>query len=47
MDAFAVGGDERLDSLRKVSGRWQITFDPEIFEWGTHLALARYHTLNT
>ena len=31
---MAVRGDERRDSLRKASGRWQMTFDPEISEWG-------------
>lgn len=34
VDALAVRGDERRDSLRKASGRWQITFDPEMSEWG-------------
>jgi hypothetical protein len=27
-------GDERRDSLRKASGSWQISFDPEVSEWG-------------
>lgn len=27
-------GDERRDSLRKASGSWQISIDPEISEWG-------------
>ncbi len=26
--------DERRDSLRKASGRWQIIFDPGMSEWG-------------
>ena len=34
VDALAVRGDERRGSLRKASGRWQTTFDPEISEWG-------------
>ena len=34
VDALAVGGDEGRDSLRKASGSWQISIDPEISEWG-------------
>jgi hypothetical protein len=34
VDALAVEGDERRDSLRKASGSRQIDFDPEIYEWG-------------
>ena len=34
VDALAVRGDERRGSLRKASGRWQTTFDPEMSEWG-------------
>ena len=30
---MAVRGDERRGSLRKASGRWQTTFDPEMSEW--------------
>ena len=41
VDALAVRGDERRDSLRKASGRWQCTFDPEISEWGNPPALRR------
>ena len=34
VDALAITGDEGRDSLRKASGSWQISFDPEISEWG-------------
>ena len=34
VDALAITGDERRDSLRKALGRWQMTFDPEMSEWG-------------
>ena len=34
MDALAITGDERRDSLRKASGSWQISIDPKISEWG-------------
>ena len=34
VNALAITGDERRDSLRKALGRWQITFDPEMSEWG-------------
>lgn len=34
VDALAMIGDERRDSLRKASGSWQISFDPEMSEWG-------------
>ena len=34
MDALAITGDERRDSLRKAAGSWQISFDPQISEWG-------------
>ena len=34
VDALAITGDEGRDSLRKVSGSWQISFDPEMSEWG-------------
>ena len=34
VDALAMIGDERRDSLRYASGSWQISFDPEISEWG-------------
>ena len=32
-------GDERRDSLRKASGSWQISFDPEVSEWGNPAAV--------
>ena len=32
--AWHEEADEGRDSLRKVSGRWQITCDPRISEWG-------------
>jgi len=32
VDALAMIGDERRDSLRKASGSWQISFDPEVSE---------------
>ena len=34
VDALEITGDERRDSLRKAAGRWQMTFDPQISEWG-------------
>ncbi len=34
VDALAISGDEGRDSLRKASGSWQISFDPEMSEWG-------------
>ena len=34
VDALAVIGDEGRGSLRKASGSWQISFDPEMSEWG-------------
>ena len=34
VDALAVRGDERRNSLRKASGRRQISYDPEMSEWG-------------
>ena len=34
VDALAMIGDEGRDSLRKASGSWQISFDPEVSEWG-------------
>ena len=34
VDALAITGDEGRDSLRYASGSWQISFDPEISEWG-------------
>jgi len=34
VDALAATGDEGRVSLRKASGSWQKSFDPEISEWG-------------
>ena len=33
-DALAARGDEGRGSLRKFSGSWQTSFDPEVSEWG-------------
>ena len=46
VDALAITGDEGRDSLRKASGSWQMSFDPEISEWG-NLALLGHRYLNT
>ena len=32
-DALAITGDEGRGSLRKASGSWQSSFDPEMSEW--------------
>ena len=45
VDALAITGDEGRDSLRKASGSWQISFDPEMSEWGNppaRVSLAEY-----
>jgi len=34
VDALALSGDEGRDYLRKVSGSWLVSFDPEVSEWG-------------
>ena len=34
VDALAMIGDERRGSLRKASGSWQTSIDPEVSEWG-------------
>jgi hypothetical protein len=34
VDALAITGDEGRGSLRKISGSWQTSFDPEVSEWG-------------
>jgi len=39
VDALAVRGDERRNSLRKAPGRRQISCDPEISEWGNPLTI--------
>ena len=31
---MAMIGDERRGSLRKASGSWQTSIDPEVSEWG-------------
>ena len=46
VDALAITGDERRDSLRKGSGSWQISFDPDMSEWGNPLR-KEYSYLNT
>ena len=43
VDALAMIGDEGRDSLRKASGSWQISFDPEISEWGNPAPVIRCH----
>lgn len=45
MDALTCNTDEGRDSLRKFSGSWQMSFDPEVSEWGNPLrvmSLRRY-----
>ena len=46
VDALAITGDERRDSLRKAAGSWQMSIDPQISEWG-NLARKGYSLLNT
>ena len=46
MDALTRNTDEGRDSLRKASGSWQISFDPEISEWGNP-PRKRYRMMNT
>ena len=46
VDALAITGDEGRGSLRKASGSWQTSFDPEISEWGNPLC-KEYLILNT
>ena len=31
---MAIRGEEGRDSLRKASGSWQMSCDPEVSEWG-------------
>ncbi len=45
VDALAITGDEGRGSLRKASGSWQISFDPEISEWGNPARMG-HPTLN-
>ena len=33
VDALAITGDEGRGSLRKASGSWQTSIDPEMSEW--------------
>jgi len=40
VDALALSGDEGRDYLRKVSGSWLVSFDPEVSEWGNPAASA-------
>ena len=48
VDALVQCGDEGRSSLRKASGRWQATFDPEVSEWGNpHCGMAVNAILNT
>ena len=42
---MAMIGDERRGSLRKASGSWQTSIDPEVSEWGNppaRVSLAEY-----
>lgn len=41
VDALAVRGDEGRGSLRKASGSWQTSFDPEMSEWENPTELAQ------
>ena len=41
VDALAVIGDEGRGSLRKATGSWQTSFDPDISEWGNPPDLGR------
>ena len=43
VDALAMIGDEGRDSLRKASGSWQISFDPEMSEWGNPARVMSSH----
>ena len=47
MDALAITGDEGRGSLRKATGSWQTSFDPQISEWGNPLPFGQYPWLNT
>jgi hypothetical protein len=37
VDALTCNADEGRMSLRKSSGSWQQSFDPEVSEWGNPL----------
>ena len=45
VDALAITGDEGRGSLRKASGSWQTSFDPEMSEWGNPARMG-HPTLN-
>lgn len=48
VDALTQNDYEGRRSLRKASGRWQPTFDPEMSEWGNlSVEETRHHALNT
>ena len=47
MDALAITGDEGRYSLRKAAGSWQISFDPQISEWGNPLTFSQYRNVNS
>ena len=47
MDAWAITGDEGRYSLRKAAGSWQISFDPQMSEWGNPLTFSQYPEVNT
>ena len=38
---MVVEGDERRGSLRKASGSWQTSFDPEMSEWGNPAGISQ------
>ena len=46
VDALAITGDEGRGSLRKASGSWQTSFDPEMSEWGNPARMG-HPTLNS
>ena len=47
MDALAITGDEGRYSLRKAAGSGQISFDPQISEWGNPLTFSQYRNVNS
>ena len=44
VDALVWNDDEGRSSLRKASGRWQATCNPEISEWGNPALIASSRT---
>jgi len=46
VDALALSGDEGRDYLRKVSGSWLVSFDPEVSEWGNPAGFTSHSHLN-